>query len=254
MGNLCNYRFRSLKSWSQVTLLIGRGSLFYMPSSRGLVYPLRPLLSTPGASTETPVPMGPQTCWKSCGTLPWRSWTLLVAGKFHQLRGRSCAVPAGPIWEKQTLKRASSCKLGCNVWPVRIDAVFFFSNVKGHCHGCFFDNIWQHWKAKTVKQTVANGETYKSQLQEERQQIAILLSPQSPLEHSRCFHKDTSADGAVDLLEVLRNSPLEKLNFHGCLQIPSTAWQRVPSGAWPALGRAPGIPTEELRRIRGRDV
>ena len=24
----------------------------------------------------------------------------------------------------------------------------FFPNVKGHCHSCFFDNIWQHWKAK----------------------------------------------------------------------------------------------------------
>ena len=40
----------------------------------GLVYPHRPLLCTPGALTVTPkVPMGPQTCWKSCATPPCRS-------------------------------------------------------------------------------------------------------------------------------------------------------------------------------------
>ena len=79
---------------------------------------------------------------------------------------------------------------------------------------------------------------------------AILLSPQSPFEHSRCFDNFTkNADGASDLLEVLRNSPLEKLNFGRCSQIPSTAWQRVPSGAWPALCHAPGIPEKELSRI-----
>ena len=81
--------------------------------------PHSPLFSTPGALMMTPVPMGPQTCWKSCGTLPWRSWTLIIAPKFRPLRGRSCAVPAGPIWEKLTLDGASSCRLGCNVWPVR---------------------------------------------------------------------------------------------------------------------------------------
>eukprot|EP00434_Breviolum_minutum_P027196 symbB.v1.2.024055.t2/scaffold2246.1/size98716/4 len=72
---------------------------------------------------------------------------------------------------------------------------------------------------------------------------------------SLSFDKDTKgADGAVDLLEVLRNSPLEKLGFRFCDQIPSSAWQRVPSGAWPALRDAPGIPEEELPRMRGRDV
>ena len=71
----------------------------------------------------------------------------------------------------------------------------------------------------------------------------------------RCFGKDTKgADGAADLLEVLRNSPLKKLNFRSCSQIPSTAWQRVPCGAWPALRDAPGIPEEELHRIRGGHV
>ena len=68
-----------------------------MPSFRGAVDPNNPLLSAPGALTETPVRMGPQTCWKSCGTLPWRSWTFVVALKFRPLRGRSCAAPAGPI-------------------------------------------------------------------------------------------------------------------------------------------------------------
>ena len=62
------------------------------------VYHRSPPLSTPGALTVTPkVPMGPQTCWKSCGTLPFRSWTCVFALKFRPLRGRSCAVPAGPI-------------------------------------------------------------------------------------------------------------------------------------------------------------
>eukprot|EP00434_Breviolum_minutum_P027193 symbB.v1.2.024053.t1/scaffold2246.1/size98716/2 len=67
---------------------------------------------------------------------------------------------------------------------------------------------------------------------------------------SRCFDEDTKgADGAADLLEVLRNSPLEKLNFDYCHEIGPAAWQRVPSGAWPALRDAPGIPDEELSRI-----
>ena len=53
--------------------------------------------------------------------------------------------------------------------------------------------------------------------------------PHHPLfDHSRCFGYDTKgADGAADLLEVLRNSPLEKLDFRGCLEIPSTAWQKL---------------------------
>ena len=102
-----------------------------------------------------------------------------------------------------------------------------------------------------MKKTVANSRTCKSHLQEEWQQIAVLFFLQSPFEHSRCFGQHTKgADGAADLLEVLRNSPLlEKLNFEYCDQVPSTAWQRVPSGAWPALRDAPGIPEEELSRI-----
>ena len=192
------------------------------------------------------VPMGPQTCWKSCGTLPWRSWTLVVALKFRPLRGRSW-VPAGAIWKKQSSHGALSCKLACDVWPVRWDAVFFFE-----CSGPFSRLfLWQHLtalKGQKCEKTVANGRTFKSHLQEERQQIAILLSPRSPFDHSRCFNNYTSAHGAADLLEVLRHSPLEKLGFEDC-SIPSTAWQRVPSGTWPALGRAPGIPEEELSRI-----
>ena len=84
-----------------------------------------------------------------------------------------------------------------------------------------------------------SGRTWKSHLQEERQPIAILLSPQSSFEHSRCFHKDTKgADGAADLLEVLRNSPLEKLNFGECYEIPSAAWQKLRGASWTNLGEA----------------
>ena len=100
-------------------------SICHVPG--GAVYPHSPLLSTPGALTLTPkVPMGPQTCWKSCATLACKSWALVFALKFRPLRGRSCAAPAGPIWGKQTSHGASSCKLRCDVWPVCWDAVFFF--------------------------------------------------------------------------------------------------------------------------------
>ena len=147
-----------------------------MPSSRGGCKSSHSLLSTPGAFSMTPkVPMGPQTCWKSWATVPWRSWIFLVALKFRPLRGRSCGAPVGPIWRKQTSQCAFSCKLGCDVWPVRQTPCFFSSNVKVHCHGCFFYNIWPHWQTKNVKYTVANGRTRKSHLQEEPQQIAVLL-------------------------------------------------------------------------------
>ena len=55
-----------------------------------------PFLSTPGALAMTPkVPMGLRTCWKSCGTLPWRSWTLhtrcsqIPSAAWQKLRGAS---------------------------------------------------------------------------------------------------------------------------------------------------------------------
>ena len=67
------------------------------------------------------------------------------------------------------------------------------------------------------------------------------ISPQSSFEHSRCFdilHSYTSADGAADLLEVLRNSPLEKLNFSRCPPIPSTAWQKLRGASWSNLREA----------------
>ena len=63
-------------------------------------------------------------------------------------------------------------------------------------------------------------------------------SPQSSFDHSRCFDDDTSADGAADLLEVLRNSPLEKLNFGACSQIPSAAWQKLRGASWTNLREA----------------
>ena len=65
------------------------------------------------------------------------------------------------------------------------------------------------------------------------------ISPPSSLEHCRCFGDDTKgADGAADLLEVLRNSPLEKLNFYRCSQIPSTAWQKLRGASWTTLKEA----------------
>ena len=64
------------------------------------------------------------------------------------------------------------------------------------------------------------------------------ISPSSSFDHSRCFDSDTSADGAADLLEVLRNSPLEKLDFSGCWRIPSAAWQKLRGASWTNLREA----------------
>ena len=109
--------------WNRQLQMVGVAKVTCKRSGNTLpsfLSPHSPLLITPGASRGTAkVPMGPQTCWKSCATLPWRSWTLGIALKFRPLRGRSCAVPAGPIWEKQISICASSCKVGCDVWPVR---------------------------------------------------------------------------------------------------------------------------------------
>ena len=70
--------------------------------------------------------------------------------------------------------------------------------------------------------------------------------------HSRCFDKDTQgADGAPHLLQALSQSTqLEELNFVFCSQIPVSAWQKVPDGAWPKLWGARGIPKEELQRLQ----
>ena len=65
------------------------------------------------------------------------------------------------------------------------------------------------------------------------------FDPHSPsFEYSRCFSNDKVADGAADLLEVLRNSPLEKMNFGGCSQIPSSAWQKLRGASWTNLREA----------------
>ena len=69
--------------------------------------------------------------------------------------------------------------------------------------------------------------------------IINCISPQSPFEHSRCFYNDTKgAAGAAELLEVLRNSPLEKLNFEWCSRIPSAAWQKLRGASWTNLREA----------------
>ena len=114
--------------WNRQLQMVGLTKVTCKRSGNRLpsFYPHRPLLITPGALTKTPkVPMGLQTCWKSCATLPWRSWTFSIALKFRPLRGRSCVVPAGPIWEKQSSLGASSCKFCFDVWSVCWDAVFF---------------------------------------------------------------------------------------------------------------------------------
>ena len=52
----------------------------------------------------------------------------------------------------------------------------FFSNLKGHCHGCFFDNIYLGIHLATLKGQTCEMDSCKwSDLQEERQQIAVLL-------------------------------------------------------------------------------
>ena len=306
-----------------------------------------------------------------CSQIPPTAWL--------KLRGASWANLREAIFSRclvlQTWLRCLASSLRLHV---------FFPNVKGHCHGCFFDSIWQHWQAKNVKFTVAKwsdlqksfargaatdcspfiptvpfwalqvlwqrhqrcrwgrrpagslaqlspgdvvllwmlsnsvrcvAEAARRQLDQfGRSKLRMVprfanlvamfgqfvetpcffpmlsrlflwqhlttlkgqkceidsckwsdlqkslargaatdcrpLSAQSSFGNSRCFGDDTKgADGAADLLEVLRDSPLEKLDFTGCSQIPSTAWQRVPSEAWPELHDARGIPEEELSRI-----
>ena len=43
---------------------------------------------------------------------------------------------------------------------------------------------------------------------------------------------------AFQLLNNLRHSSPEKLNFHGCWQIPSTAWQKLRGASWTNLREA----------------
>ena len=69
------------------------------------------LLSTPGALTSTPKePTGLQTCWKSCATLPWRSWTLVVALEFRPLRGSEFPVVHGPRCMMHPASPRRSCQ------------------------------------------------------------------------------------------------------------------------------------------------
>ena len=78
--------------WNRQLQMVGLAKVACLPS----FYPHRPPLSTAGASAETPkVPMGLQTCWKSCATPPWRSWTFIVAIKFRPLRGSEFPVAHG---------------------------------------------------------------------------------------------------------------------------------------------------------------
>ena len=58
-----------------------------------------------------------------------------------------------------------------------------------------------------------------------------------------------SAKAAEVLMDVLQPCPLIELNFSGCDLGPET-WQRVPDGAWLQLRSAPGVPEEEVLRLR----
>ena len=155
----------------------------------------------------------------------------MIALKFRPLHGRSCGVAS---WTNLREANFEGC-LVLQTWLRCLAS----SNVKAIVTAVSltaFDTIDRPnmWNLE-----MQSGRTWKSHLQEERQPIAILLSPQSSFEHSRCFHKDTKgADGAADLLEVLRNSPLEKLNFGECYEIPSAAWQKLRGASWTNLGEA----------------
>eukprot|EP00438_Fugacium_kawagutii_P026101 Skav201525 [mRNA] locus=scaffold3018:17339:23195:+ [translate_table: standard] len=71
---------------------------------------------------------------------------------------------------------------------------------------------------------------------------------------SSCFADH--GDGTDDLLQLLGRCPaIEMLDFEHCEQIPASAWQRLPDGCWPKLGRdwysCLGIPNEQLPRLCG---
>ena len=99
------------KMWNRQVQMVGLAKVTCKRSGNRLrsFYPHSPLLSTPGASTATPVPMGPQTCWKSCATLPCRNWTLVVALKFRPLHGSEFPVAHGPRCVMQTAYPRRSC-------------------------------------------------------------------------------------------------------------------------------------------------
>ena len=70
---------------------------------------------------------------------------------------------------------------------------------------------------------------------------AVGTSPRR--EPDETFHRSVAsltkgADGAADLLEVLRNSPLEKLYLDRFSHIPSAAWQKLRGASWTNLREA----------------
>ena len=87
------------KMWNRQFQVVGHAKVTCKRSGNRLpsFSPHSLLFSTPGALTKTPkVRMGPQTCWKSCGNLPWRSWNFLVAIEFRPLRGSEFPMAHGP--------------------------------------------------------------------------------------------------------------------------------------------------------------
>ena len=52
------------------------------------------------------------------------------------------------------------------------------------------------------------------------------------------FAADMEEAAAFELLSNLCHSPLEKLKFYHCFQIPSTAWQKLRGASWTNLREA----------------
>ena len=229
-----------------------------------------------GASAVTPkVPMGLRTCWKSCGTLPWRSWTFRVALKFRPPRGRSCASwtnlrEAGfygcfrsdtkgadgaadllEVLRNSPLEKLNfSCcsQIPSSAWQ-KLRGASWTNLKEADFSACFGFGTSADGAADLLEVLRQSPLTFVFALK-----FRPVRGSEFPMAHGprcvmqtasprrsctasvaatsrgcfRCFNSDTKgADGAADLLEVLRNSPLEKLDFSCCSQIPSTAWQKL---------------------------
>ena len=117
-----------------------------------------------------------------------------------------------------------------------LDALFFFPNVKAIVTAVSLRIFGNIERSKMWNRQMRMVGLAKVTCKRSGNTFPLLLSRKSSFEHCRCFGSATKgADGAADLLEVLRNSPLEKLQFDCCSQIPSTAWQKLRGASWTNL-------------------
>ena len=76
---------------------------------------------------------------KHCNLVSLSLQTCIPSASWQKLRGAS--------WTNLREANFSLC-LVVQIWlrclASSLRRRVFFSNVKGHCHGCFFDNVWQH--------------------------------------------------------------------------------------------------------------